>query len=143
MYLNVVHQQNISWTSQPRETLGSACGIHDLGGQPTVRSVMLLGVIDIFAFFHASTLYIRNYRASKWNKVLPHGLRWIPLNHERQWWNRRRHEAHKVWSFQDLGNLNKTLHKCSVFGLNSKNKLSEFICGQETHFFLPIYNRFY
>ena len=32
-------------------------GIHHLGGQPTVRSVMLFGVIDIFAFLHVLPLY--------------------------------------------------------------------------------------
>ena len=37
MYLNVLHQQNWSWTIQPSETLGWVCGIHHLGGQPTVR----------------------------------------------------------------------------------------------------------
>ena len=33
--------------SLPRETLGCVLEIHHLGRQPTVRSVMLLGVIDI------------------------------------------------------------------------------------------------
>ena len=40
------NNKNWSWTSQPREMLGRVCGIHHLGGKPTVRSVMLFGVIN-------------------------------------------------------------------------------------------------
>ena len=36
-----------SCTSQPTETHGWVCGIHHLGRQPTLRSVMLFGVVDI------------------------------------------------------------------------------------------------
>ena len=39
-----------SWASQRKESLGWDCRIHHLGGQPTVKSVMLLGVVDILFF---------------------------------------------------------------------------------------------
>ena len=64
-------------------------------------------------------------------QVIPHGLRWVPLNHQKQWRNRRRNEAHKMLSCHDLWSQNQTLHNCAVSSINSKNKLCEFICDQE------------
>ena len=115
IYLKILH-----WTSQPREKLGWHCLIHQRFGQQTVRSVMLS------ALWHTSPLYVWNHDTTWLNKIIPHGLRWIPLNHQNQWRNRRWNEAHKMLTFQDFRSQNQTLHNCTVFRQYSKNKFSEF-----------------
>ena len=66
------------------KTHNSTCQRSGSDRRPHSTLYMTLNVQGtIYAFLHASTLYFWNHGAS-------HGLRWIPLNHQKQWRNRRR-----------------------------------------------------
>ena len=54
IYINVFLQINLCWTRLPSQP------IHHIIGQPTVRNVILFGVVDIFAILHESLFNLWN-----------------------------------------------------------------------------------